>query len=137
LPAGSSIWGIIYNDILLGSNAGFGGTNVATAWAISLKPESRGQLLWMVNITGPVGITRSVGPMDPQTRVFTVMDKETMQWSGYDVDSGDYLWGPIGNSADLNYFGAPGMSPAGQVGYVAYSRLYTGGDMVESYTVPI
>jgi outer membrane protein assembly factor BamB len=127
LPAGSSIWGVIYGDVVLGSNAGFGGTNVGTAWAISLKPETRGQLLWTQDITAPTGITRSTGPMDPQTRVFTVMDKETMQWSGYSIDTGRLSWGPVGDESDLNYFGAPGMSPAGQVGYVAYGKLYTAG----------
>jgi len=127
LPAGTSIWAVFYNDLVLCSNAGFGGTNVKTAWAISLKPESLGQLLWTQDLTAPIGITRSTGPVDPETRVAVVMDKESMQWSGYNIDTGDKLWGPLGDSADLNFFGSPGSSPAGQVGYVAYCNLYTAG----------
>ncbi len=127
LPAGSSVWAAFNDDILLGSDAGFGGTNVANVWAISLKPDSRGQLLWKQNVAAPSGITRSIGPVDDQSRVYTLMDKETMQWSGYSMETGQRIWGPVGDETDLNYFGAPGMSPAGQVGYVAYEKLYTAG----------
>ena len=127
LPPGTGIWAVFYGDILLCSDAGFGGTGVSTAYAISLKSATMGQLLWTQNLTAPLGITRSTGPVDPQARVITVTDKETMQWSGYSLDSGDRLWGPLGDEADLNYFGAPGSTPAGSVGYVAYGNLYTAG----------
>jgi outer membrane protein assembly factor BamB len=127
LPTGTSIWAVFYGDIVLCSNAGFGGTNVGTAYAISLKAATLGQLLWTTNLTAPAGITRSIGPVDPQTRVLTVMDKETMQFSGYSLDSGQRLWGPIGNEAGLNYFGALGSTPSGTIGYVAYGKLYTSG----------
>lgn len=66
--AAPSIMGVIPGDIILGTSTvynafiGFGpGTpNPYTIWALSDKPESRGQLLWIKNYTAPTGdITRS------------------------------------------------------------------------------
>jgi outer membrane protein assembly factor BamB len=99
-----------------------------TVAAISLKSSSRGQLLWIKNYTTPTGfITRQWGPVDPESRVFTMNDKETMQWLGYDLDSGDLLWGPLGETRDLNYYPTVGMGGSGPAGFVAYEKLYTGG----------
>jgi hypothetical protein len=134
IPAGSSILKAIPNDLLLGSTptqaGGFSaiGTLDYTVWAISLKPGSRGSLLWMKNYQGPAGnLTRQFGPVDPISRVFTMNDKETMQWVGYDLDSGNMLWGPLGDPRDFNYYPTIGMGGSGQAGFTAYSNLYVGG----------
>ncbi len=134
IPAGSSILKAIPNDLLLGSTptqvGGFSaiGTNDYTVWAISLKSGSIGSLLWMKNYQGPSGnLTRQFGPVDPVNRVFTMNDKETMQWVGYNLDGGELLWGPVGEPRDFNYYPTIGMGGSGQAGFTAYGNLYVGG----------
>jgi outer membrane protein assembly factor BamB len=130
LPPGSNIWYVIPDDLVLGSTQTFGGMMGTTGaiWALSLKPETKGQLLWMTDYVQPAGdLTRSMGPVDTVNRVFTMMDKETMQWIGFNLDTGARLWGPVGDPAAWNYYGSPGFSPSGQLGYTAYGRLYTAG----------
>jgi outer membrane protein assembly factor BamB len=140
LPSGSAIGWAIGDDVILGtagtsgrfpSLGGVGtGTSAsyATFWAMSLKSESRGQLMWIKNFSAPAGnITRQLGPIDIENRVFAMSDKETMQWSGYDLDSGDHLWGPVGETRAFNYYPTVGSGGVSQVGFVAYGKLYTGG----------
>jgi outer membrane protein assembly factor BamB len=144
LPKGSTIRYAILDDVILGSantraaaaatmpTFGGVGTDVAasyaTFWAISLKPDSRGSLLWIKNYSAPAGnITRQFGPLDPVNRVFLMSDKETMQWSGYSLDNGSLLWGPLGKTRDFNYYPTVGSGGVSQVGFCAYGNLYTGG----------
>ncbi len=109
LPPGSTVNKVINDDIMIGS-AGIGnlfsaGTDPFTIWAISLKPATRGQLLWQKNYPAPAGnISRTLDAFDPVNRVFIMHDKETMQWSGYDMDTGDYLWGPTASEDPWNYY---------------------------------
>jgi hypothetical protein len=134
LPASSTILAAIPDDILLGSTpttptgSRLGTNDPVTVWAISLKPSTRGQLLWSKNYAAPAGnLTRLMGPVDPETRVFTMNDKETMQWLGYSLDNGNLLWGPVGETRALNYYPTVGMGSSGQAGFVAYGNLYVGG----------
>ena len=134
LPEGSTILAAIPNDILLGgtptvpAGSRLGTRDPVTVWAISLKPETRGQLLWRKDYTAPAGnLTRLMGPVDSETRVFTMNDKETMQWLGYSLDNGNLLWGPVGKTRALNYYPTVGMGSSGQAGFVAYGNLYVGG----------
>ncbi len=104
------------------------GTIPFTVSAINLN-ETRGtigSLYWNATYLPPDGnLTRSLGPVDPETRVFTMVDKETMMWSGYSMDDGSLLWGPTGNFRDLQYYGIVSHPPA--PGYVAYGNLYVAG----------
>lgn len=95
LPAGASINYFAPDDFLLGSAgtsptasmfSGYGTPDPRTVFVISLKPQTRGQVLWLRNYPAPAGnITRQMGPVDPVNRVFTMSDKETMQWLAYDI----------------------------------------------------
>jgi outer membrane protein assembly factor BamB len=130
LPTGSSILKIIPGDMLLGSSGSFGGVSAAnaggTVWAISLRPNSMGSLLWTKDYPAPAGnITRTLGPVDTVNRVFTMTDKETMQWLGYNIDDGSQLWGPVGSVRPYQYYGT--IAFAGQTGYTAYGKLYCAG----------
>ena len=142
LPSSSGIGWAINDDLLLGygnmrSSFGqptWGGVSnessalYGTVWAISLEESSRGQLLWMKDITVPSGnITLQLGTVDAENRVFFVSTKETMQWYGYDLDSGNALWGPIGETRSFNYYPTVGSGGVAQIGYVAYDNLYVGG----------
>jgi hypothetical protein len=122
---GSAIVKIVPNDLLLGRGplagvGGFGTPDPYTIWAVSLKPETKGQLLWIKNYPAPEGnVTRTFGPVDLVNRVFALTDKETMQWIGYDLDSGNQLWTQTPSKSALDYYGTPS--------YSAYGNLYFSG----------
>jgi len=129
---------VLPGDIILGTStpqiAGFFGVGVDitpkpfTIWAISDKPATRGQLLWIKNYTAPTGISRTFmnSPIDNVNRVFFTQDTETFEWIGYSLDTGDILWGPVkGATRDFSYYGS-GLG-GGQVGFTAYGNLYTQG----------
>ena len=97
---------VIPGDIILGRSSNIALTNAwrgtddpYTIWAISDKPATRGQLLWIKNYPAPAGnITRMLAaqPVDIVNRIFTMTDYETGQRLGYSLDTGELLWGPIG-----------------------------------------
>ena len=131
---------VIPGDIILGqSSPGLSSffsvgvsvtANPYTLWAISDKPATRGQLLWIKNYTAPAnGVTHSLSgssPIDTVNRVFFMQDTETFAWSGYSLDTGALLWGPVtGATRAFSYYGS-GLG-GGQIGFAAYGNLYTQG----------
>jgi hypothetical protein len=137
-----AILAVIPDDLILGSSTAFpmfftfGTPNPYTFWAISLKPETIGQLLWIQNYTAPPGNQSVVFlgtpntsnrnlQVDAENRVFFVTIKETSQWYGYDLDTGDILWGPVGDFRDFQYYGTTSNPPA--PGYVYDKKLYVAG----------
>jgi outer membrane protein assembly factor BamB len=127
LPAGSAIRQVILDDLVLGSTT-VQSDGEMTVWAISIKESSRGTLLWSKTYPAVSGdITRRLVTADPETRVFTISYKETRQWLGYDLDSGNLLWGPVGDARDFNYYATVGSGGVSQVGWTAYGNLYTSG----------
>ncbi|MCW4006149.1 MAG: PQQ-binding-like beta-propeller repeat protein [Candidatus Bathyarchaeota archaeon] len=130
LPGGSII-AAVYDDILIGSTPlasflSFGTPDPVTVWAISLKQENLGELLWMEDISAPDGnVTRSVGPFDADARVFTFFDKETISWSGYSMDTGKKLWGSTPSENPWNFYSGGG--GALTTTSVAYGKLYSTG----------
>ncbi len=128
LPAGASIVDVVYEDILLGYNGSLPSLTSQdpyTVWAISLKPESRGELVWMKNYDPPAGnVSRRFKYVDAETRVFTMWDKETVSWSGYSLDDGAWLWTTPSENPWNIYMGAGG---ALWTDTVAYGKLYSTG----------
>jgi hypothetical protein len=133
LPAGSTIQKVIRDDMLLISTSptpqgmmfGFG-TQEYTVTALGLNEDNLGQILWQKTYQPPTGNkTISFGPIDPVNRVFTMTEKETMQWIGYDLDSGVKLWGPVGDFRDFQYYGQVSNPPA--PGHIYDGKLIVGG----------
>jgi hypothetical protein len=94
-----------------------------TLWAISDKPETRGQLLWKKPYPAPSGnqtIMFGHLPMDPVNRVFLMTDRETGQRRGYSLDDGTLKWGPVGEEREIQYYSA-------RQGFPAYGILYISG----------
>jgi len=131
-----AIAAVLPGDIILGRSSAIapgvfryprGTPDPYTVWALSDKPATRGQLLWIKNYTAPAGdITRQLGPVDPVNRVWTMYDAETMQWLGYSLDDGSHLWGPTTTEVrDIQFFGSG--EGAGQRGVTAYGNLYVQG----------
>jgi len=159
LPGSSnpSITRVIPGDLILGTSTTWpnfrqsGTPDPYTLWAISDKPETRGDLLWLKNYAAPVGYkTRAPGPsseierligfvlglqtIDPVNRVILLSDEETMQYLGYDLDTGDLLWGPTGEPYNaFQYYG--GGLGGGQIHVPAYGNIYVAsyGGAVQAY----
>jgi outer membrane protein assembly factor BamB len=135
--ANPSIVYILPGDIIIGTSSSITtGTyqmssrvmdNPWTVWAISDKPGSRGQLVWLKNYTAPandIGLT--FGPLDPVNRVWTMAEAETRQWLGFSVDNGNKLWGPTNTEIrDMQFFSSG--SGAGQRAVTAYGNIYVQG----------
>jgi outer membrane protein assembly factor BamB len=134
---------VIPGDIILGASTtfysfignGVGTANPYTIWAISDKPETRGQLLWKHDYVAPSGdITRSFSlwPIDTVNRVFYMRDIETIAWLAYSLDSGDLVWGPESYATDaFSYYGS-GLG-GGPIGWPANGNLYAmgyGGEII-------
>jgi len=108
------------------TSRGSGTPDTYTLWAISIEPSTRGQLLWIRNYSAPSGnMTALIGPVDGETGVFTIEYRETMQWYGYDLYTGDKLWGPTTAETAWNYWS--GTSGALTSYTIAYGNLYTTG----------
>jgi len=117
---------IIGAAYLTGSVAsGAGGATGMTSdhfsvWAISLKPGEEGTLLWSRDYPAPEGnLTLSMGPASLEAGVFTISIKEKKQWLGFDINTGDPLWGPTDPQVDWDMFGMGGV--------YAYGKLYSCG----------
>jgi outer membrane protein assembly factor BamB len=107
-PTGGTIINAYTDDLILGRNGTtqtLGTWAPFTMWAMSLKPETRGKLLWMVSINAPPqNQTLFLGPVDPVNRVWTIAWKETMCFLGYSLETGKLLWGPTPTEAPLQYY---------------------------------
>jgi len=120
--AGFSIVSASYGDIMLCENgtmpglatSQFGSTSSApyTYFAVNLNASrgTVGQVLWWNTVTAPPNnITVVDGPVDFKSRVFTEAYKETMQWVGYDLETGAELWGPSASQTAFDYYGNPAL----------------------------
>ncbi len=140
--ANPQILSVVPGDIIIGTStalpgfSSFGTPDPMTFWAISDKPATRGQLLWIKNYPAPQGNltmaymgAASSGSLNVQVdsvnRVFFLTNKETMQWWGYDMDSGNQLWGPVGDFRAYQYYGVVSNPPA--IGYVYDNSLFVTG----------
>lgn len=130
--SGQSIWTAFLDDVLLGGNGTmpfsattghpYTGQPPFTLWAISLKPESRGQLMWMKYFDSmPGNVTLLRGPVDAESRVFVITQKETIIMDGYDLDTGKYLY-TTNRQTDFDYYisGSVASWPK-----IAYGNLYS------------
>ena len=134
--SGPAIVGIIPGDIILGRSSSFPGLGgrreepqeTITMWALSDKTADRGRLVWIKDYPAPDGmLTVTLGPLSEEARVFTLSYAETFEWVGYDLDTGNQIWGPSGDDDfnALQYYG--GGEGAGQKGFEAYGNLYVQG----------
>jgi hypothetical protein len=126
---------VLPGDIILGTTSAVtagvstnrGTPDPYTVWALNLEEDRVGELLWKQSYVAPSGnMTRTLGPLDPVNRVWTMTDAETMQWLGYSLKDGKLLWGPT--KTDLNamqYFSSG--SGSGQRAVTAYGNLYAQG----------
>jgi outer membrane protein assembly factor BamB len=119
------------DDIILGRNGTMPSTSFSdsltpqtpfTEWAISLKPASRGSILWMRNAYLPAdGVSLNQGVVDKYSRVYIWWHKETLKAEAFNLDTGQRVWGPQRFSGAKDYWETDKYSQ------LAYSNLYYAG----------
>ena len=90
-----SIRYILLGDKIVGSNLN---TTQVNIWAISLKPGQEGQLLFLKTWNAPsswaAGNQTLSWQSSPIEKVGLVWSKETYQWYGFNLETGEFMWGP-------------------------------------------
>jgi hypothetical protein len=85
-----------------------------------------GSVLWKNTLNAPPGnVTVIVAGFDQLSSVFVESHKQTRQWVGYSLETGQKLWGPVGDQPAFDYYGSD--FGGGIVGNVAYGKLYYSG----------
>jgi len=93
-----SVESVILDDILLGRNGShpsapsYGYPEEVTVWAVSLKPGSRGQLMWMKNYETTTQDNTNLLFRRAGEGVFVFVRTPEMIWEGYDMYTGNKLW---------------------------------------------
>jgi hypothetical protein len=126
-----------YNDIMLCYNgslptSGFRRDAIVqepyTYFAVNLNASKGavGSVLWMKTYNPPIeNITVLTGGADPVLGVFVEKCKETNQWVGYNLRTGEKMWGPVGDQPALDYYGNPGHERV--YAFLAYGKVYSSG----------
>lgn len=139
LPADNqspSIVGVIPGDIILGTSSSISLASLPrvptlpwTMWAISDRPETRGQLLWSKTYpAAPNNYTIMLAwqPIDKINRAWTMTYADTGERLGYSMVDGSLLFGPIGVSdSDIN--GKALQYYSSREGQPAYGNLFVSG----------
>jgi hypothetical protein len=113
-----SIMEIRPDQYIIGGTSGsndVNGVEKGHLWCLSLEQGSEGSLLWDTDFTPPKssapdpsliyrgGIS---GPdVYPEYDVFCFYERVTMQRWGYDLKSGQQIWGPTSPEVDFSYYG--------------------------------
>jgi hypothetical protein len=134
----------VLNDRIVGSTAG-GWTNIGdkniALWAFSLKLGQEGNLLYNTTWTPPQGdLTVTWGATSLDDKVFTMQIKELRQVYGFNLDTGQQIWGPTASEDALQVFGVTSTIASGRLfctgyGGVVYCYNATTGSLLWNYTV--
>ena len=80
-----------------------------------------GSILWMQTYNPPAGnLTMAFGAVDWQTRIFYFNYEETLNWAGYSLTTGDYLWTTAPQN-DWDYYGLGNT----MLSVCAYGNIYS------------
>ncbi|HLN89401.1 MAG TPA: PQQ-binding-like beta-propeller repeat protein [Candidatus Binatia bacterium] len=122
---------IFFNGTLPSTGDPFMGTLSSTPYTyfavnINLKTGANGTgtILWRQTLSPPPNnITVLEGGFDPINRIFTEQWRETMQFIGYSMDTGQKVWGPTAGQKALDYYGSPGSGSLAET--IAYGKIYS------------
>jgi hypothetical protein len=140
MSAAPSIVDAFTNNMLIGMSGSYpgvasafggGGSAPYTYFAVNLNATKGavGSILWTNSVQAPAGnVTVSYAGADPVTGVFAETYKETMQRVGFNMATGQKMWGPIGDQVAFQYYSTTGYYSGGLGGCVlAYGKLYSAG----------
>jgi hypothetical protein len=87
-------------------------------------PTSLGSTIWHQTVNPPSGnLTVLEAGIDPVNRVFVENLRETNNFVGYSLDTGQKIWGPTPSQPNLDYYGSPASGSLSNA--FAYGRLYS------------
>jgi hypothetical protein len=112
-----------------------------TYFAVNLNATKGavGSILWWNTVNAPAGnLTVELGGVDPSIGVFVETRKETMQYVGYSLSTGQQLWGPVGNHTAFAYYGLGTTTAYGKLYSCGFEGLLycydmTNGDLLWTY----
>ena len=82
-----------------------------------------GNIMWMKTYDAPPGnLTVKFAGADPTTNVFVMSYHEQLQYYGFNLDTGERIWGPSQAQTAFDYFGAPYYD--WQPTQIAYGNIY-------------
>jgi len=116
-----SIYAVVEGEYIIGGTAGQNDAEIVeegTMWALSLEAGKEGTVLWQYDYMpprayapasqAPRGRYPVSGPyVAPEYDVFHFYDPNTLQRWGYDLKTGQLLWGPTDPEPSMNYYGMP------------------------------
>ena len=116
-------------DYVLGTTGGWEvlrvGNTPVSIWCISTKTGQQG-LLWNKSWTPPINdVEVSFGIVSPQDGVFTMTSRETRQYWGFDINTGNLLWGPSEPEGYMNMWTINHQSWNRHI--AAFGNFYTAG----------
>ena len=138
---GPSIYAVFPGDLIFGSSGTFGywtpihQTHSHYGQLTQTSRGTVGQAIWVQNYTAPQvmtgntnlgSYTERLGPVDPVNRVVTMYCVETMQWTGYSLDTATY-YGAQQTLQTLGYQFFGSGSGGGQWATTAYGNNYVQG----------
>ncbi|MCW3998869.1 MAG: hypothetical protein NWE93_01360 [Candidatus Bathyarchaeota archaeon] len=119
--------GYFPGDVITGGNINATGKVVdekISMWAISLKDGQVGTLLYNKTWQPPAGgLTLSFGARNEVDDLITVRAKEIAAFFGFNMHTGEFLWGPTDSRGYMDWFMG---GPAGENGMMANGILYLG-----------
>jgi outer membrane protein assembly factor BamB len=122
IPKGlsGSVWSFELGERVVGSSVTADGVNI---WALSLKPGQEGTLLFNKSWDAPASwaqnMTISRSDASLSDNIGLVWVKETRQWWGFSLETGNYLWGPTESEHYLGIYGTSTAIAGGKL-YQAY-----------------
>ena len=96
------------------------GTNDYSLWCLSLKSGEEGTLLWKKEYSGDGAATLEFGAANVEDGVFTLWSPQALQHWGFDINTGDAIWGPTEKEASWQ------MTVGSRRG-IAYGKLFSTG----------
>jgi outer membrane protein assembly factor BamB len=103
-----------------------------TYFAINLNTSkgTLGSTRWTKTYQPPTGAATNVtvfeGGCSPESRVFVQTYKETGQWVGFSLDTGEQIWGPTFSQTEINPLDYYGNQFSGaSIAHLAYGNVYT------------
>jgi hypothetical protein len=132
----TTVLGAIQNDMVLayagsfpsnGQALFFGAKSSAPYETFGINLNASGTLgteLWHNTLSAPSGnLTVCWGCIDPVNNVFALEYRETMQYVGYSLTTGQYMWGPTTAQAPLDYYGCQASGSLATT--AAYGNIYS------------
>jgi outer membrane protein assembly factor BamB len=109
-PKGLGSINYVFEDFVLGTygQSSFAyGSGAYGYWSMSIEPGREGTLNWRKDYSAPPikNATMYLGPASVEDGIFTEWVKETRTWTGYDINTGNKVWGPTESEDQYNMYG--------------------------------